>query len=128
MDRKRVPILVTTILTYLDNRETPITLQKDMIGERLHVFLGYPELEGDDTRRAIWLADVELKQTHKLRYALNNSKADYNELLPQFDIPEIASVLRLYLLELPGSFFFCSLLRPMIKLIPNRLAGFFTGL
>ncbi|KAJ9486936.1 hypothetical protein VN97_g6397 [Penicillium thymicola] len=82
-DRKRVPILVTTILTYLDNR--------------------YPELEGDETRRMIWLTDVDLSTTHKLRQILNNSKADYAEVLPQFEIPVIASVLRLYLLELPDS-------------------------
>ncbi|KAJ5943200.1 hypothetical protein N7516_003368 [Penicillium verrucosum] len=82
-DRKRVPILVTTILTYLDNR--------------------YPELEGDETRRMIWLTDVDLSTTHKLRQVLNNSKADYAEVLPQFEIPVIASVLRLYLLELPDS-------------------------
>ncbi|KAF4762094.1 hypothetical protein N7455_001183 [Penicillium solitum] len=82
-DRKRVPILVTTILTYLDNR--------------------YPELEGDETRRMIWLTEVDLSTTHKLRQVLNNSKADYAEVLPQFEIPAIASVLRLYLLELPDS-------------------------
>ncbi|KAJ5497048.1 Fps/Fes/Fer/CIP4 homology [Penicillium fimorum] len=82
-DRKRVPILVTTILTYLDNR--------------------YPELEGDETRRMIWLTEVDLSTTHKLRQVLNNSKADYAEVLPQFEIPVIASVLRLYLLELPDS-------------------------
>ncbi|KAG0161341.1 hypothetical protein PDIDSM_8875 [Penicillium digitatum] len=80
-DRKRVPILVTTILTYLDNR--------------------YPELEGDEIRRMIWLTEVDLSTTHKLRQVLNNSKADYAEVLPQFEIPVIASVLRLYLLELP---------------------------
>ncbi|KAJ5411553.1 uncharacterized protein N7487_005912 [Penicillium crustosum] len=82
-DRKRVPILVTTILTYLDNR--------------------YPELEGDEARRMIWLTEVDLSTTHKLRQVLNNSKADYAEVLPQFEIPVIASVLRLYLLELPDS-------------------------
>lgn len=38
MDRKRVPILVTTILTYLDNREPPTPLWGDVICERLHVF------------------------------------------------------------------------------------------
>lgn len=64
---------------------------------------GYPELEGDETRRMIWLTEVDLSTTHKLRQALNNSKADYAEVLPQFEIPVIASVLRLYLLELPGS-------------------------
>ncbi|KAA8642111.1 hypothetical protein EYZ11_001223 [Aspergillus tanneri] len=82
-DRKRVPILVTTILTYLDNR--------------------YPELEGDEARRAIWLYDVPLAATHHLRNVLNNSKADYKELLPKYEIPIIASVLKLYLLELPDS-------------------------
>ncbi|KAJ5782751.1 hypothetical protein N7457_004525 [Penicillium paradoxum] len=83
VDRKRVPVLVTTILTYLDNR--------------------YPELEGDEARRMIWLTEVELSTTHKLRHVLNNSKSDYSEVLPQFEIPVIASVLRLYLLELPDS-------------------------
>ncbi|KAJ5247318.1 hypothetical protein N7468_002301 [Penicillium chermesinum] len=83
VDRKRVPILVTTLLTYLDNR--------------------YPELEGDEARRAIWLHNPKLAQTHELRNALNNSKVDYSEVLPQFEIPIVASVLKLYLLELPDS-------------------------
>ncbi|PYI10578.1 hypothetical protein BO78DRAFT_204913 [Aspergillus sclerotiicarbonarius CBS 121057] len=82
-DRKRVPIVVTTLLTYLDNR--------------------YPDLEGDEARRAIWLYDVPLAATHHLRGALNNSKADYNEILEKYEIPIIASVLKLYLLELPDS-------------------------
>jgi hypothetical protein len=83
-DRKRVPILVTTLLTYLDNH--------------------YPELEGDEARRAIWLYDVPLAAAHHLRNALNNSKADYNEILQKYDIPIVASVLKLYLLELPGPY------------------------
>ncbi|KAJ5096926.1 hypothetical protein N7456_007647 [Penicillium angulare] len=83
VDRKRVPILVTTILTYLDNR--------------------YPELEGDEARRGIWLHNPKLAHTHQLRSALNNSKVDYREILPQFEIPTVASVLKLYLLELPDS-------------------------
>ncbi|EPS25908.1 hypothetical protein PDE_00844 [Penicillium oxalicum 114-2] len=83
VDRKRVPILVTTILTYLDN--------------------AYPELEGDEARRAIWLHNPPLAQTHQLRNALNNSKVDYREILPKFEIPIVASVLKLYLLELPDS-------------------------
>ncbi|KAJ5825974.1 hypothetical protein N7474_003112 [Penicillium riverlandense] len=82
-DRKRVPILVTTLLTYLDNR--------------------YPELEGDEARRGIWLHDVPLGQAHRLRSILNNSKVDYREELPRYDIPVVASVLKLYLLELPDS-------------------------
>jgi hypothetical protein len=83
VDRKRVPILVTTILTYLDN--------------------AYPELEGDEARRAIWLHNPPLTQTHQLRNTLNNSKVDYREVLPKFEIPIVASALKLYLLELPGS-------------------------
>lgn len=79
-------------------------MEYDLISESMLTNLtGYPELEGDVARRMIWLTEVELSTTHKLRQALNNSKADYNEILPQFEIPVIASVLRLYLLELPGS-------------------------
>ncbi|KAL2828771.1 hypothetical protein BDW59DRAFT_43912 [Aspergillus cavernicola] len=82
-DRKRVPIIVTTVLTYLDNC--------------------YPELEGDDSRRAIWLYDVPLGATHHLRHALNTTKGDYFDVLQNYEIPVIASVLKLYLLELPDS-------------------------
>ncbi|KAE8361432.1 hypothetical protein BDV27DRAFT_133078 [Aspergillus caelatus] len=82
-DRKRVPVLVTTLLTYLDNR--------------------YPDLEGDEARRAIWLYDVPLAATHHLRNVLNNSKADYQEVLEKYEVPIVASVLKLYLLELPDS-------------------------
>lgn len=71
---------------------------------------GYPDLEGDEARRAIWLYDVPLAATHHLRSALNNSKADYNEILEKYEIPIIASVLKLYLLELPGSCLFKPLL------------------
>lgn len=81
-DRKRVPALVTTILTFLDNR--------------------YPDLEGDEARRSVWLVDVPLHQTHRIRAALNTGKAFGIETLEPFDIPIIASVLKLYLLELPG--------------------------
>ncbi|KAJ6120384.1 hypothetical protein N7523_004664 [Penicillium sp. IBT 18751x] len=83
VDRKRVPVLVTTLLTYLDDR--------------------YPELEGDEARRAIWLHNPPLSITHQLRNTLNNSKVDYREVLPKFEIPIVASVLKLYLLELPDS-------------------------
>ena len=81
-DRKRVPALVTTILTFLDRR--------------------YPDLEGDEARRSIWLVDVPLHQTHRLRDVLNNGKPFTVETLEPYDVPIIASVLKLYLLELPG--------------------------
>ncbi|KAL1968503.1 hypothetical protein VTN77DRAFT_1713 [Rasamsonia byssochlamydoides] len=82
-DRKRVPILVTNILTFLDNH--------------------YPDLEGDEARRAIWLHDVPLAATHHLRNALNNATVDHHEILEKYEIPIVASVLKLYLLELPDS-------------------------
>lgn len=81
-DRKRVPVIITTILTFLDNR--------------------YPDLEGDEARRSVWLVDVPLHQTHRVRDVLNNGKPFTIETLDPFEIPIIASVLRLYLLELPG--------------------------
>lgn len=81
-DRKRVPIIITTILTFLDNH--------------------YPDLEGDEARRGIWLVDVPLSQTHNLRAAINTGKTFPHEVLEKYDIPIVASVLKLYLLELPG--------------------------
>lgn len=81
-DKKRVPIMVTTILTYLDNH--------------------YPDLEGDDARRGVWLVDVPLSQTHALRAKVNDGKPFSPEVFSEFDIPTVASLLKLYLLELPG--------------------------
>ncbi|OAX81513.1 hypothetical protein ACJ72_04146 [Emergomyces africanus] len=82
-DRKRVPILITTILTYLDTH--------------------YPDLEGDEARRAIWLHEVPLVVAHHLRNALNNGKPFSHEVLEKYEIPVVANVLKLYLLELPDS-------------------------
>jgi hypothetical protein len=73
-------VLITTILTFLDNH--------------------YPDLEGDEAR--IWLVDVPLAQTHSLRSAINTGKRFSDEVLEKYDIPIVASALKLYLLELPG--------------------------
>ena len=81
-DKKRVPIMVTTILTYLDHH--------------------YPDLEGDEARRGVWLVDVPLSQTHKLREKVNHGKPPSMDALSEFDIPTVASLLKLYLRELPG--------------------------
>lgn len=81
-DKKRVPIIVTTLLTYLDHH--------------------YPDLEGDESRRGVWLVDVPLTQTHKLRNKINNGKPFTQEDIAEFDVPTVANVLKLYLLELPG--------------------------
>lgn len=93
---------MTTLLTYLDNCKiiTVVFLQKGKV--KLISDIGYPELEGDESRRAIWLYDVPLGATHHLRHALNNRKGDYFELLQKYEIPVVASALKLYLLELPG--------------------------
>ncbi|KAF3924723.1 Myosin-IXa [Arthrobotrys entomopaga] len=82
-DRKRVPLIVTSILQYLDNH--------------------YPDLETDEARRGIWTVDVPLKATHHLRNAINNGKAIPRDILEKYDMPIVASTLKLYLLELPDS-------------------------
>ncbi|KAK6952271.1 hypothetical protein Daesc_006806 [Daldinia eschscholtzii] len=82
-DKKRVPIIITTLLTYLDNH--------------------YPDLEGDEARRGVWLTDVQLPQVHKLRNKINNGKPFTAEDLSEFDVPTVAHLLKLYLLELPDS-------------------------
>ncbi|KAI1005907.1 Rho-GTPase-activating protein 8 [Podosphaera aphanis] len=82
-DKKKVPAIVTTILRFLDNR--------------------YPDLEGDEARRSIWLEDVPLSHTHKLRDVLNTGKTISVESLQPYETPVVASVLKLYLLELPDS-------------------------
>lgn len=81
-DKKRVPTIVTTILTYLDHR--------------------YPDLEGDEARQGVWLVDVPLKQIHKLRAVINDGKQFNSDILNEFDVPTVAALLKLYLLELPG--------------------------
>ncbi|KAI9831286.1 MAG: hypothetical protein M1826_003725 [Phylliscum demangeonii] len=82
-DRKRVPVVVTSLLTFLDSH--------------------YPDLEGDEARRKIWLVDVPLAASHHLRNAINNGNPIPSELLEKYEIPIVASALRLYLLELPDS-------------------------
>ncbi|KAM3427085.1 hypothetical protein MY4824_009649 [Beauveria thailandica] len=82
-DRKRVPVIVTAILTYLDHH--------------------YPDLEGDEARRGVWLVDVPLAQTHRLRAKIHNDATVSQEVFSDFDIPTVASLLKLYLLELPDS-------------------------
>ncbi|KIW42391.1 uncharacterized protein PV06_05950 [Exophiala oligosperma] len=82
-DRKRVPIIVTSILTFLDSH--------------------YPDLEGDEARRNVWLVDVPLAATHHLRNQINNGAPVPREILEKYEVPIVASVLKLYLLELPDS-------------------------
>ena len=62
----------------------------------------YPDLEGDEARRGIWIVDVPLAATHHLRNSINSGKVVPREILDRYEIPIVASVLKLYLLELPG--------------------------
>lgn len=78
-----MPTVVTTILTYLDNH--------------------YPDLEGDEARRSIWLVDVPLQEIHRLRAKINTGTSIPPEFFEEFDVPVVAAVLKLYLLELPDS-------------------------
>ncbi|QIX00667.1 hypothetical protein AMS68_006184 [Peltaster fructicola] len=82
-DRKRVPSIVTTILTFLDSH--------------------YPDIEGDEARRSVWLVEVPLAATHRLRAEINTGKQIPLDLLEKYEVPIVASVLKLYLLELPDS-------------------------
>jgi len=82
-DKKRVPLIITTILTFLDSH--------------------YPDLEGDEARRSIWVVDVPLAATHHLRNQLNTGKPVALQLLEKYEVPIVAAVLKLYLLELPDS-------------------------
>ncbi|KAL9051968.1 MAG: hypothetical protein Q9162_005691 [Coniocarpon cinnabarinum] len=82
-DKKRVPLLVTGILTHLDNT--------------------YPLLDGDEARQSIWTVDVPLAATHRLRNDINTGQAPSPAVLQTYETPIVASVLKLYLLELPDS-------------------------
>ena len=64
---------------------------------------GYPLIDGDEARRAVWLVDVPLAATHRLRSEINDGKPVSSDLLARYELPIVASALKLYLLELPDS-------------------------
>jgi hypothetical protein len=82
--------------------------------ELISITSDYPELDGDQARRGIWIHDVPLQRTHSLRNELNSSKVDYLSVLEKYDMDVIASVLKLYLLELPGMYIREGLLTSML--------------
>ena len=51
------------------------------------------------------MVDVPLSATHHLRNVVNNGKAPSKETLALYEIPIVASLLKLYLLELPGNYY-----------------------
>lgn len=89
-DNKTVPLIVSSILQSMDRI--------------------YPDLADDEARVNIWLIPVALKETHALRRELEENAsagtpASYLQTFENYKTkPEvIASVLKLYLLELPDS-------------------------
>ncbi|QLG72904.1 hypothetical protein HG535_0D06130 [Zygotorulaspora mrakii] len=87
LDKRMVPSIVTLILSYMDGI--------------------YPELASDNVRTAVWIAPVKLSLTHQLRQLLNkgqsNDEKEVISILKQHDNEPsiVASVLKIYLLELP---------------------------
>lgn len=79
----------------------------------------YPLLDGDEARRAIWLFDVPLAATHRLRNEVNHGKPILDEVLDAYELPVIASLLKLYLLELPDSLVSSNLYEVMKTIYSN---------
>jgi hypothetical protein len=63
-------------------------------------------LEDNEKRKAVWLANVPLGKTHELRAKINDGKTPDKDVLAEYDPSVVASALKLYLLELPGTFLF----------------------
>lgn len=82
-DQKTVPLIVSSILSYMDKI--------------------YPDLPNDEVRTKIWLVPVKLQSTHQLRREIETKKNFNDELLSSYAPEVVASVLKLYLLELPDS-------------------------
>ncbi|CCH60736.1 hypothetical protein TBLA_0D02320 [Henningerozyma blattae CBS 6284] len=87
LDKKVVPLIISTILSFMDQL--------------------YPEMSNDKIRTSTWTLPVKLAETHKLRSILNEIPfTDNNQVLnilreSHSEPTTIASVLKIYLLELP---------------------------
>lgn len=95
LDKKVVPLIISVLLSRMDQI--------------------YPDLENDKIRVSAWICPVKLSLTHELRKKLNQTQfKEESEILNiltegQYEPSVIASVIKLYLLELPE------------PLIPNEL-------
>lgn len=69
----------------------------------LRLMVGYPALEDDEKRKAVWLANVPLGKTHELRAKINNGQNPDAAVLDNYEPTVIAAAVKLYLLELPGT-------------------------
>lgn len=87
LDKKVVPLIASVILSYMDQI--------------------YPELPSDKVRTSVWTAPVKLNLSHQLRNMLNTKQfkedAEVYEIIKssKADPSTVASVLKIYLLELP---------------------------
>ncbi|EPX74473.1 rho-type GTPase activating protein Rga8 [Schizosaccharomyces octosporus yFS286] len=82
-DKKRVPIIVSTILSFLDQL--------------------YPTLPSDKVRQQLWLVNSPLSSIHQLREALNYAPNVSKDILVQYSPTVVVGTLKLFLLELPDS-------------------------
>lgn len=82
-DQRRVPWIISTTLVHLDNV--------------------YPVLENDKVRLGVWTVEAPLKKTHELRKKINNGLPVTEEILQEYDPDVVASMIKLYLRELPDS-------------------------
>lgn len=87
LDKKVVPLIISVLLSRMDQI--------------------YPDLENDKIRVSAWIDRVKLSLTHELRKKLNQTQfkeeAEILNILAegQYEPSVIASVIKLYLLELP---------------------------
>ncbi|AQZ19137.1 RGD2 (YFL047W) [Zygosaccharomyces parabailii] len=87
LDKKVVPLMASVILSYMDQV--------------------YPEMSSDKVRISVWTAPVKLNLSHQLRNLLNRKQfrddAEVLEVIKssKADASTVASVLKIYLLELP---------------------------
>lgn len=98
-DRKRVPNVVSAILSYMDEH--------------------YPQFDTDETRQQVWLKQVPLQLTHELRASINHGKAIERRILSEYDPAIVAASFKLYLLELPDSVVSQSLYEPLKSIYLN---------
>ncbi|KAK9330760.1 hypothetical protein V1520DRAFT_292376 [Lipomyces starkeyi] len=82
-EQREIPYIVPTILRHLEDV--------------------YPTLENDNIRGDVWLRHVALSELHKLRSEINTGKTFAPEILTRYQPHVVASVLKLYFLELPDS-------------------------
>lgn len=85
LDRKAVPVLVHSVLLFLDS--------------------AYPDLPNDAERMALWTQPVHLTKVHDLRFKLNELEdaAAIQLVLEKSDLHVVTNVFKLFFMELPDS-------------------------